>query len=222
MRNAVTLLAVVALIVLTAGAFNNGVVFNIDYVAGTASSVSLFWVSAVIAAVVFVAGLAASWFALSGASGARRKLEGELQATYERLRRAERQATEASAEAEAAKARVDALSSPAASAVEPAASAVAGSGTSVAATEPATVVVAPEHATAPVEPEEATVAAAGADTTGPGEQTAVTSVAGGGQAAAQMPDAGEVAADGDAAAGDGGEADGDDGEAAGDDPSEQP
>ncbi len=50
---------------------------------------SLFWVSAVIAAIVFVAGLAAAWFALAGAAGLRRKLEAELQSTYERLREAE-------------------------------------------------------------------------------------------------------------------------------------
>ncbi len=106
MRNALILLAVVAGIILVAGAFNNGVVFDIDYVAGTASSVSLFWVSGIIAAIIFVAGLAASWFALSGAAGARRKLEAELQSTYERLRQSEAQAAEARSAAKAAEARV--------------------------------------------------------------------------------------------------------------------
>ena len=63
MRNALILLAVVALLILAVGALNNGTAFDIDYVAGTVSAVSLFWVSAVIAALVFVVGLAAAWFA---------------------------------------------------------------------------------------------------------------------------------------------------------------
>ncbi len=106
MRNALILLAVVAGIILGAGALNNGVVFDIDYVAGTVSSVSLFWVSGIIAAIILVAGLAASWFALSSAAGARRKLEAELQSTYERLRQTEAQADEARLAAKAAEARV--------------------------------------------------------------------------------------------------------------------
>jgi hypothetical protein len=104
-RNALILLAVVAGIILVAGAFNNGVVFDIDYVAGTATKVSLFWVSGIVAAIIFVAGLAASWFALSSAGGARRKLEAELQSTYERLRQTESQADDARAAATAAEAR---------------------------------------------------------------------------------------------------------------------
>jgi len=101
-RNALILLAVVAVIILAVGALNNGTAFEIDYVAGTMSEVSLFWVSLVIAAIVFVAGLAAAWFALSGAAGGRRKLEAELQSTYERLRETEREAGEARASAAAA------------------------------------------------------------------------------------------------------------------------
>ena len=89
MRNALILLAVVALLILAVGALNNGTAFDVDYVAGTVSAVSLFWVSAVIAALVFVVGLAAAWFAQSAVAGSRRKLEAELQSTYERLREAE-------------------------------------------------------------------------------------------------------------------------------------
>ncbi len=89
MRNALILLAVVALLILAVGALNNGTAFDVDYVAGTASAVSLLWVSAVIAALVFVAGLAAAWFAQAAMTGSRRKLEAELQTTYERLREAE-------------------------------------------------------------------------------------------------------------------------------------
>ena len=89
MRNALILLAVVALLILVVGALNNGTAFDVDYVAGTVSAVSLFWVSAVIAALVFVVGLVAAWFAQAAVAGTRRKLEAELQSTYERLREAE-------------------------------------------------------------------------------------------------------------------------------------
>ena len=65
------------------------VLFDIDFVAGTWTSVSLFWVSVVAAGVVFVTGLAAAFLARSGAVTAQRKLEKELQSTYERLRAAE-------------------------------------------------------------------------------------------------------------------------------------
>ena len=89
MRNALILLAVVALLILAMGALNNGTAFNVDYAVGTANAVSLFWVSAVIAALVFVVGLVAAWFALAATTSTRRKLEAELQSTYERLREAE-------------------------------------------------------------------------------------------------------------------------------------
>jgi cytochrome c len=88
-RKALILLAVVALLILVVGALNNGTAFDVDYVAGTVTSVSLLWVSAVLAALVFVVGLAAAWFAQAAMTGSRRKLEAELQATYERLREAE-------------------------------------------------------------------------------------------------------------------------------------
>ena len=89
MRNALILLAVVALLILVGGALNNGVVFDVDYVAGTATAISLLWVAAVIAALVFVVGLIAAYLARTAVFGQRRKLEAELQTTYERLREAE-------------------------------------------------------------------------------------------------------------------------------------
>ncbi len=89
MRNALILLTAVALLILVGGALNNGVVFDVDYVAGTARSVSLLWVAAVIAALVFVVGLIAAYLARTAVFGQRRKLEAELQTTYERLREAE-------------------------------------------------------------------------------------------------------------------------------------
>lgn len=159
MRNALILLAVVAVIILAFGAVNNGTTFEIDYVAGTVNAVSLFWVSAVIAGLVFVTGLAATWFALAGAAGGRRKLEAELQKTYTRLREAE------------------ALVASRAPAPAPEPTVVA------APAEPATVVDV-EDATA-VASEDATVAAedetAAADAPAEaGEQTAVTMAAEGG------------------------------------------
>ncbi|MBE0529080.1 MAG: hypothetical protein IH629_07775 [Thermoleophilia bacterium] len=89
MRNALILLAVVALLILVGGALNNGVVFDVDYVAGTATGVSLLWVATVIAALVFVVGLIAAYLARTAVFDQRRKLEAQLQTTYERLREAE-------------------------------------------------------------------------------------------------------------------------------------
>jgi uncharacterized membrane protein YuzA (DUF378 family) len=88
-RNALIVLIVVALVIVALGAVNHGLLFDIDLVAGTWTAVSLFWVAVVTAGVVFVTGMAAALLAQSGAVRARRKLEKELQGTYERLRAAE-------------------------------------------------------------------------------------------------------------------------------------
>jgi len=88
-RNALIVLIVVALVIVALGAVNHGLLFDIDFVAGTWTAVSLFWVAVVTAGVVFVTGLVAALLAQSGAVAARRKLEKELQGTYERLRAAE-------------------------------------------------------------------------------------------------------------------------------------
>jgi hypothetical protein len=88
-RKALIVLAIVALVIVALGAVNHGLLFDIDFVAGTWAAVSLFWVAVVIAGVVFVSGVVAAFFARSGAVAARRKLETELQGTYERLRDAE-------------------------------------------------------------------------------------------------------------------------------------
>ena len=89
MRNALIVLVVVALVLVALGAVNHGLLFDIDFVAGTWTAVSAFWVAVVTAGVVFVAGVVAAFLARSGAVAARRKLEKELQGTYERLRAAE-------------------------------------------------------------------------------------------------------------------------------------
>ena len=89
MRNALIVLVVVALVLVTLGAFNNELLFDIDLVAGTWTAVSLFWVAVVVAGVVLVTGVVAALLAQSGAVATRRRLEKELQGTYERLRAAE-------------------------------------------------------------------------------------------------------------------------------------
>jgi len=88
-RKALIVLVVVAAVIVALGAVNHGLLFDIDVVAGTWTAVSLFWVAVVTAGVVLVTGLVAAYLAASGATAARRKLEKELQATYERLRAAE-------------------------------------------------------------------------------------------------------------------------------------
>jgi len=90
-RKALIVLVVVALVLVALGAFNNDLLFDVDLVAGTWTAVSLFWVAVVTAGVVVVSGLAAAFLARSSAVTTRRKLEKELQATYERLRAAEAQ-----------------------------------------------------------------------------------------------------------------------------------
>jgi hypothetical protein len=88
-RNALIVLVVIALVLVALGAVNHGLLFDIDFVAGTWTAVSVFWVAVVTAGVVFVAGVVVAFLARSGAVAARRKLEKELQGTYERLRAAE-------------------------------------------------------------------------------------------------------------------------------------
>jgi len=88
-RNALILLVVVALVLVALGAVNHGLLFDIDFVAGTWTAVSLFWVAVVVAGIVVVTGVVAAFLARSSAVAARRKLETELQGTYERLRAAE-------------------------------------------------------------------------------------------------------------------------------------
>jgi hypothetical protein len=89
LRNALIVLIVVALVLVALGAVNNGLLFDIDFVVGTWTAVSLFWVAVVTAGVVFVTGVVAAFLAQWGAVATRRKLEKELQGTYERLRAAE-------------------------------------------------------------------------------------------------------------------------------------
>ncbi len=89
MRNALILLVVVAAVIVTAGAVNHSVAFDVDWVAGTLRAVSLFWVAAAIALLVVLAGLAAALLARRGAVRTQRKLEAELDVTYRRVRELE-------------------------------------------------------------------------------------------------------------------------------------
>ena len=89
MRNALIVLVVVALVLVALGAVNHGLLFDIDFVAGTWTAVSVFWVAVAAAGVVFVTGVVAAFLARSGAVATRRKLEKELQGAYKRLRAAE-------------------------------------------------------------------------------------------------------------------------------------
>ena len=59
MRNALIVLVVVALVLVALGAVNNGLLFDIDFVAGTWTAVSVFWVAVAAAGVVFVSGVVA-------------------------------------------------------------------------------------------------------------------------------------------------------------------
>jgi hypothetical protein len=88
-RNALILLVVVAAVIVTAGAVNHSVAFDVDWVAGTLRAVSLFWVAAAIALLVVLAGLAAALLARRGAVRTQRKLEAELDVTYRRVRELE-------------------------------------------------------------------------------------------------------------------------------------
>jgi hypothetical protein len=181
-RNALILLVVVALVILAVGALNNGTAFDVDYVAGSVSAVSLFWVSAVIAALVFVVGIAAAWFAQSAVAGTRRKLEAELQSTYERLREAEALAARpAPAVAEAAPAVVaTVLAEPSAVEAAEEATVVTGEDETVVTVDEATVVqaedatIVSDQANGAIADEPETVVTAGDETAAPGETTAVT------------------------------------------------
>jgi hypothetical protein len=150
-RNALIVLIVVALLLVGVGAVNNGLLFDIDFVAGTWTAVSLFWVAVVMAGVLFVTGVVVAFLAASGAVASRRKLEKELQSTYERLRAAEAKLP-SPVPAQAAVATVSSAEQTAITGAEPAA-AGAATGTAVEAmpeAETAVTTAAPEAETAVV------------------------------------------------------------------------
>jgi uncharacterized membrane protein YedE/YeeE len=85
------LLAAAAVIVL-AGAFSRSLELDVAYVAGTLRGVSAFWIALALAALLLLAGLLAAWFSRRSAMRSCRKLEAELETTYQRLREAEARA----------------------------------------------------------------------------------------------------------------------------------
>jgi hypothetical protein len=88
-RNALIVLLAVALVFVGLGALNHSLAFDIDYGAGSLTAVSVLWITVVIGAVLLVAGVVAIWLARTSVVSSQRKLEAELQSTYERLRAAE-------------------------------------------------------------------------------------------------------------------------------------
>jgi hypothetical protein len=179
----------VAVVIVALGAVNHGLLFDIDVVAGTWTAVSLFWVAVVTAGVVLVTGLVAAFLAASGATAARRKLEKELQATYERLRAAEaklpRPAAAAAVVAVATRASAGEQTAVTAVVVVPAAEMQATATSAAAEDATAVISVAPDvgPAVSVDEPEEQTavtsaIAEAEAAETAeePEDETAVTSV----------------------------------------------
>lgn len=89
MKNSVIVLLVVALIVLVIGAVNQDQRVDLDYVFGTWRDVSVFTLTAIVAAATMVVGFAVAAMARLGVVGEKRKLERELEQVYPRLREAE-------------------------------------------------------------------------------------------------------------------------------------
>jgi uncharacterized integral membrane protein len=91
MKNALIVLAIVALVVLTLGLFNREASVDVDYVVGVWRSVSVFWLFAIAGGVVIAAGLLGAALARAQGWRERGKLEKELLEVYRRLRAAETQ-----------------------------------------------------------------------------------------------------------------------------------
>ena len=89
MKNIVTVLLVLAVLVLVVGVASHAARVDVSYVAGTWHRASLLALAAVVAALLVVVGLLAAVAADLGAGRDRHALEEELQRTYVRLRAAE-------------------------------------------------------------------------------------------------------------------------------------
>lgn len=133
MKNAVILLAVVALVVVTLGAFNREASVDVDYVFGVWTSVNVFWLFLIAAGVLFAAGLLGAALARAQGWRERGKLEKELLEVYRRLRSAEAEVARAAGAAGAAAAVAEARTMAAAGAPE---AAVAGPALSAATSVP--------------------------------------------------------------------------------------
>ena len=89
MRALLTILGVVALVIVVAGAINRAIELRVDYLVGTTTAVSLFWFALGAAILLVAAGLLGLLAGRGSAAAARRKLETELEDTYQRLRGAQ-------------------------------------------------------------------------------------------------------------------------------------
>jgi hypothetical protein len=92
MKQALIVLGVVAVVVLTLGAFNRELVLDVDYAFGVWSSVNAFWLFAIAAALIVAVGFLAAVIAQARAWRLRGKLEKELLEVYRRLRAVEAEA----------------------------------------------------------------------------------------------------------------------------------
>lgn len=174
MKNALILLAVVALVLITLGAFNREASIDVDYVFGVWRSVNVFWLFLMAAGVVLAAGLLGASLARAQGWRERGKLEKELLEVYRRLRTAEAKLEAAAGAAGVAAAEAEADTMAAAAAEGPAATVVAApdeAPTAVSGPEDAaTRVAAPDEAPTVVGDAEAPPAAteAGEGAPGPG------------------------------------------------------
>jgi hypothetical protein len=83
------ILGAVGLVIVVAGAINHAIAVRIDYVVGTSTPISLFWITVAAAVIIVAAGVLGVLVGQSAASGERRKLKAELEDTYRRLRAAQ-------------------------------------------------------------------------------------------------------------------------------------
>jgi len=89
MKNILTVLLVLAVLVLAVGVASYATRVDVDYVIGTWHHASLLAVAAVVAGLLLVVGFLAALAAGFAHARERRVLEGELERTYVRLRAAE-------------------------------------------------------------------------------------------------------------------------------------
>jgi uncharacterized integral membrane protein len=89
MKNILTVLLVVAVVVLVVGAASHGAHADVSYLAGTWHHASLLAVAAIVAALLVAVGVFATLAADLHCARIRKTLEDELQRTYVRLRAAE-------------------------------------------------------------------------------------------------------------------------------------
>ena len=91
MKDILIVLLIVVVFLVTLGAVNHGVTFDLDYVFGTWHHVSLLLIFLIASLLVVAVGLLANGFSGLRLGQQRHKLEREIEETYKRLRAAEAQ-----------------------------------------------------------------------------------------------------------------------------------